>query len=85
MPRLNVSCLSCRILLTDVAKKIYVVATGQTGKKGKKKRKKTTAIRRTAIRETSVWWHRGGPIEDPPETSRTISALYRIEGFNGGP
>ena len=59
MHRLNVSCLSCRILLTDVAKKIYVVATGQTGKKGKKKRKKTTAIRRTAVRETGVWWHRG--------------------------
>ena len=46
--------------------------------------KKTTAIRRIALRETSVCRHHGGPIEGiPPETSRTTTQHYRIEGFKG--
>ena len=43
---------------------------------------KTTAIRRAAVRETSVSRHHGGPIEGPPETRRT-SLHYRIEWFKG--
>ena len=42
---------------------------------------KTTAIRRAAVRETSVSRHHGGPIEGPPETPRT-SQHYHIEGIN---
>ena len=41
---------------------------------------KTTAIRRAAVRETSVSRHQGDIIEGPPETPRT-SLYYRIEGF----
>ena len=44
---------------------------------------KTLAIRRAAVRETSVSRHHGGPIEGPPETPR-ISLYYRINGFKGG-
>ena len=36
---------------------------------------KTTAIRRTAVRETSVCRHQEGPIQDPLETHPTITAL----------
>ena len=45
---------------------------------------KTTAIRRAAVRETGVSRYQGGPIEGPPETSRT-SQHYRIEGIKGVP
>ena len=47
---------------------------------------KTTAIRRAAVREISaslgIMWalSRRRPV---PDTSRTINALYRIEGFKG--
>ena len=44
-------------------------------------RKAKTAIRRTAVRETGVSRHHGGPIEGPPETPRT-SQHYHIEGIN---
>ena len=36
---------------------------------------KTTAIRSTAVRQTGVFRHRGGPFEDPHETPRTVTAL----------
>jgi len=36
---------------------------------------KTTAIRRTAVRETIVSRYHGGSIEGPPETLRTVRAL----------
>ena len=29
---------------------------------------KNTPIRRTAVRETDVFWHHGGPVEEPMET-----------------
>ena len=59
---------------------------------------KTTAIRRTTVRETSVSRHHGGTIEGPPETPRTsvclipspvsgtghIYALYQISVFIPG-
>ena len=43
--------------------------------RGKSQAGKTTAIRRTAVREASVSRHHGGPIEGPPETSRTMTTL----------
>ena len=45
---------------------------------------KTTAIRRKAVRETGISRHRGGLIEGRPQTPRTITELYRFEGFKGG-
>ena len=36
----------------------------------------------SAVRETSVSLHHGGPIEGPPETPRT-SQHYRVEGIKG--
>ena len=44
----------------------------------------TIAIRREAVRETSVSRHHGGPIDGPPETPRA-SQHYRIEGIKGVP
>ena len=34
------------------------------------------ATRRTAVRETGLSRHHGGPIEGPLETPRTITALW---------
>ena len=47
---------------------------------------KTTAIRRIAFREAGVSRiQRGGSIEGTPWNPPCITALYRIEGFKGGP
>ena len=45
---------------------------------------KTTAIRRIAVKETSVSRHHGNPIEGLSE-SRRISQYYRIKVFMGSP
>ena len=38
-------------------------------------------VRRTAVREAGVSWHRGGLIEESPETPRT-SRQYGTRGLN---
>ena len=43
----------------------------------------TTAIRRTTVRENSVSWYIGGPIEGYPDTLQT-SQQYGNEGFKAG-
>jgi len=43
---------------------------------------KKTAIRRIAVRETSVSRYHRGPIEGPPKVPHS-SHHYRIEGFKG--
>ena len=40
---------------------------------------------RKAVRETSVFRHHWGLIENPPQTPRTITVYYCIEGFKRGP
>ena len=42
--------------------------------------RKTATDRLIAVRETGVSQHQGGPIEGPPETTRT-SQHYRIAGI----
>ena len=44
---------------------------------------KTTLIMRIAVRESSVSWHRGGPIEGQPATPHT-SQHYRIWRYEEG-
>ena len=46
--------------------------------------KQQRSDRRSAVRETGVSRHQGGPIEGPPETPRT-SQHYRIEEVKGVP
>ena len=43
----------------------------------------TAAIRRVAVRETSVFRHHGVPIEDPLNETRLILQHYRIWEFKG--
>ena len=43
--------------------------------------KEATAIKRTAVRETIISRHHGAHSDTP----RTITALYRTEGFKGDP
>ena len=46
---------------------------------------KTIAIRRIAVRETSVSQHHVGTIKDPLQPLVHHSTIYRIEWFQGGP